>query len=145
MFENFSVRHIPSLFIAAATTFGGLVAFFDAEYAIEGFGLPRRIACSKEAQAVMILSSTRTTAIGATIFAFYFQDKFAEVDVIMAILGAYVGAVDGHVCWREGMPGKAIFHATLGLVIAAVGWLGLTEGVVEKIEHRAGSTLEKAW
>lgn len=72
MFENFSIKHFPTLFVAVATIFGGFVPFFNAEYAIEEFGLPKRIARVKEAQAIMVLSSARITAIDAAMFIFYF-------------------------------------------------------------------------
>jgi hypothetical protein len=42
MLAHFSLRHIPTLFAAAATTFGGVIHFFNAEYAICEFGLPQR-------------------------------------------------------------------------------------------------------
>ncbi|EEQ30555.1 hypothetical protein McanMca71_000741 [Microsporum canis] len=125
MFDNFTAWHIPPLFVATATTFGGLMPFWNAAHAIGEFGLPNRIAISKEAQAVMITASGRTSALGLALFAFYSQGKFREVDTIMMIL-AYVGLVDGYVCWREGVPGRAIFRATSGLLIAAWGWFGMT-------------------
>jgi hypothetical protein len=59
-------------------------------------------------------------------FTFYFQNKLTEMDTIMIIMGAYVGAVDGYVCWREGVPNKAIFRAASGAAIAAWGWFGMT-------------------
>ncbi|PVI00098.1 hypothetical protein DM02DRAFT_593351 [Periconia macrospinosa] len=129
MFENFTLAHIPTLFVATATTFGGLMPFFNAQSAIEEFGLPKRIAISKEAQSVMILSSARITALGACMFAFYFSGKFSEVDTVMVIMGAYVGSVDAYVCWKEEVTGKAIFRGLSGAVIAAWGWFGLTAGV----------------
>lgn len=128
MFENFTWYHAPTLFVATATTFGGLMPFFNARAAIEEFGLPKRIAASSEAQSVMILSSARITALGACMFAFYGAGKFAEVDTVMVVMGAYVGAVDAYVCWREGVPGKAVFRGLSGAVIAAWGWCGMTAG-----------------
>lgn len=101
--------------------------FFNAEYAIREFGLPQRIAMSKQAQSIMVTSSARITAIGLALFTFYFQGKLAEFDTILAILG-YVGLVDGYVCWREGVPNKAIFRTVSGLLIAAWGWFGMTTG-----------------
>lgn len=128
MFDHFTLRHIPTLFVATATTFGGLIPFFNPAAAIRDFGLPERFAVSQEAGAVMVLSSARITAIGATMLAFYAQAKFAEVDTVMVILGAYVGAVDGYVCWREGAPGKGLFRLLSGLAIAGWGWCAMTAG-----------------
>ncbi|EZG06236.1 hypothetical protein H106_04021 [Trichophyton rubrum CBS 735.88] len=125
MFEHFTAWHIPPLFVATATTFGGLMPFWNAAYAIEEFGLPKRIAVSKEAQAIMITASGRTTALGLALFTFYSQNKLREVNTIMFILG-YLGLVDGYVCWREGVPGKAVFRTVSGLLIAAWGWFSMT-------------------
>jgi len=101
--------------------------FFNAEYAILEFGLPKRIAISKPAQSVMILSSARITTLGLALFTFYFQNKLAAVDTILLLLG-YVGLADCYVCWIEGVPNKAVFRLASGLVIAAWGWFGMTEG-----------------
>jgi hypothetical protein len=106
MSTRFGLRHIPPLFAAVATTFGGVIPFFNAEYAIFEFGLPRRRAVSKPAQAVMAVAMARITAIGIEIFTFYFRGKFEVVDAVMAIL-RYVGFVSGYVCWKEGGPGNA--------------------------------------
>ncbi|KAL8646340.1 MAG: hypothetical protein Q9226_006901 [Calogaya cf. arnoldii] len=125
MFADFALRHIPPLLVATALTFGGLMPFFNAEYAIQEFGLPKRIATSKPAQSVMIISSARITAIGIALFTFYLQGKFEAVDTILFILG-YVGLVDGYVCWLEGVPGKAVFRTLSGTLIAAWGWYGMT-------------------
>ncbi|EQL31866.1 hypothetical protein RJZ56_001078 [Blastomyces dermatitidis] len=127
MLSHFTPRHTPALLVASATTFGGLLPFFNAEYAIKEFGLPQRIAVSKQAQSVMVTQSARTTAIGITLLTFYSQDKLTEFDTILVIL-AYLGLVDGYVCWREGMPGKAAFRAAVGFLIAAWGWCGMTVG-----------------
>lgn len=102
--------------------------FFNAEYAIREFGLPQRIAVSKPAQSIMILSPARITTIGLALFTFYFQEKLEVVDTVLVLLG-YVGLVDGYVCWLEGVPGKAVFRLASGLAIAAWGWFGMTEGV----------------
>ncbi|KAF2645169.1 hypothetical protein P280DRAFT_444626 [Massarina eburnea CBS 473.64] len=128
MFENFTLAHIPTLFVATATTFGGLMPFFNAEAAIEELGLPKCIAASKDAQSAMILSSARVTALGACMFPFYFTGKFSQVDTFMVIMGAYVGAVDAYVCWKEGVPGKAVFRRASGAAIAAWGCFGMTGG-----------------
>jgi hypothetical protein len=75
MFTLFTLRHVPPLFVATALTFGGLVPFFNAKYAILEFGLSERIAISKPAQSIMIISSARITAIGPSLFTFYFQEQ----------------------------------------------------------------------
>jgi len=75
---------------------------------------------------VMILSSARISVIGTIIFSLYFRGRLQEVDTVMALLGFYIGAVDAFVCYREGMPGKALFRGVSGAVIGVWGALGLT-------------------
>ncbi|KAJ5157452.1 uncharacterized protein N7482_008552 [Penicillium canariense] len=128
MLSQFSIRHLPPLLVAAATTFGGLLPLFNAEYAIREFGLPQRVADSRSAQSVMITSAARISAIGHALFLFYFQGKLVEFDTLLSVLG-HVGLIDGYVCWREGVPGKGLFRAVSGLVIATWGWLRLTSSV----------------
>ena len=121
------LRHIPPLLVTAALTFGGLMPFFNAQAAIEEFGLPEHVAISKPAQSVMMLSSARGSAIGIALFTFYFQRKYAAFDTVLAAL-LYVGFADGYICWIEGVPNKAIFRAASGAVIGGWGLLGLTSG-----------------
>ncbi|KAH0489341.1 hypothetical protein TgHK011_009774 [Trichoderma gracile] len=128
MFEHFTPRHVIPLLVASATTFGGLWPFWSPKNAMLEFGLPERIAASPAAHPVMVLCSARTTALGMLMFVFYRQEKFAAVDTVMAVMGAYLGLVDGYVCWKEEMPGKAVFRCVSGMMIAAWGLAGLTEG-----------------
>ncbi|KAF1845536.1 uncharacterized protein K460DRAFT_366403 [Cucurbitaria berberidis CBS 394.84] len=121
-----AVNHIPTLFVAAALTFGGMVPIFNAEYAIREMGIPQRIAKSKEAQTIMILGMGRTTTIGLALWTFYLQGKLEVVDTLMFLLGAYIGAIDAYVCWKEGVPGTAWFRGLSGLAIAAYGWFRMT-------------------
>ncbi|KAL2856418.1 hypothetical protein BJY01DRAFT_242754 [Aspergillus pseudoustus] len=126
MLPHFKPAHIPPLFVATATSLGGLLPFFAPSRALTDFGLPARIASAKPAHPVMVIASARTTAIGLMLWTFYAQGKLVEFDTILAILGSYVGAVDGWVCWGEGMRGKAVFRAVSGAVIAFWGVKGLT-------------------
>ncbi|KAL6876965.1 hypothetical protein J3F83DRAFT_712490 [Trichoderma novae-zelandiae] len=128
MFEHFALRHIVPLLVASATTFGGLWPFWSPKNAMLEFGLPESIASSPAAHPVMVLCSARTTALGLLMFVFYRQGEFAAVDAVMSVMGAYLGLVDGYVCWKEGMPGKAVFRCSSGMGIAAWGLVGLTEG-----------------
>lgn len=124
---GFVPRHIPALFIATTTTFGGLIPFFNAERAMLEFGLPPRIASSQPAQAVMITSSTRITAIGLLLYTFYFQNKLEAVDIVLISLG-YIGLSDAYVCWREGVPMRGLVRGGSGLAFAVWGWFGMTAG-----------------
>ncbi|KAL5044811.1 hypothetical protein BDW71DRAFT_95881 [Aspergillus fruticulosus] len=126
MLPPFAFIHIPPLVVATATTLGGLIPFFNAERAILDFGLPARIASEKPAQAIMVLKCGRITAFGLTLWTFYAQGKLEEFDTVLMILGGYVGAVDAWVCWKEGVPGKAVFRGLSGTCICLWGLLGLT-------------------
>lgn len=101
--------------------------FFNAEYAILEFGLPERIASSKPAQSIMILSSARITSLGLAMWTLYLQKKFSAVDTIMVCLG-YVGLVDSYVCYIEGVPNTAVWRTASGILIGAWGWFGMTAG-----------------
>ncbi|KAH6609099.1 hypothetical protein Trco_002445 [Trichoderma cornu-damae] len=96
MFDHFELRHIVPLFVASATTFGGLWPFWSPKSAMLDFGLPERIASSPTAHPVMVLCSARTTTLGLLMFIFYQQEKFADVDIVMTVMGAYLGLVDGY-------------------------------------------------
>jgi Domain of unknown function (DUF4267) len=122
------LRHIPGLFIASTQTFGGQASFFDPKWCINKYGLPDRIASSKAAQTMMIVSSARTSALGIAMFVFHYQQKYEVVDMLLIILGAYVGLVDGYVAWNEGIPKRGVFRFTAGLLIAAWGWFGMHAG-----------------
>jgi hypothetical protein len=126
MFDNFSLNHIPGLFVATALTFGGMWPIFNPKSAIREMGFPQRLYDSKEAQSIMTLGMGRTTVIGMTLYTFYFQNKLVEVDTLLCILGAYLGAIDAYMCLKEGVPGKALFRGTSGVVISAIGWFGTT-------------------
>ncbi|KAJ5327715.1 hypothetical protein N7452_008105 [Penicillium brevicompactum] len=125
MLGHFAITHIPPLFVTAALTFGGLIPLFDAEFAIREFGLPNQAAISKPAQSLMMTSAGRGTAIGLALTTLYLQGKLIEFDTVLSVLW-FVGIIDGYVCWREGVPGRGVFRATSGVVIAAWGLFGLT-------------------
>ncbi|KAL4862623.1 hypothetical protein BDV12DRAFT_178600 [Aspergillus spectabilis] len=74
----------------------------------------------------MILRCGRITAFGLALWTLYIQQQLEAFDTILTILGGYVGLVDGYVCWKEGVPGKAVFRTGSGLVIAAWGFGRLT-------------------
>ncbi|KAF2830923.1 hypothetical protein CC86DRAFT_367550 [Ophiobolus disseminans] len=125
MFSTFQLTHIPSLFVASALTFGGMVPLFAPQAAIREMGFPARLHASKEAQSIMTLGMGRTTVIGIALWTFYLQGKFEAVDTLLFILGAYLGAIDAYVCVKEGVTGKAWFRGLSGAVIAGWGWCGM--------------------
>lgn len=65
--------------------------------------------------------------MGIMLGVFYYRRMFAAIDVLLATLG-WAGVVDGLVCWREGVGGKAIFRAVAGIGIGLLGVWGITEG-----------------
>lgn len=128
MFEQFELRHIPALFTATVTTFGGMWSFLDARAAMLEFGLPDRIASTPAAAAVMHLNNARTSVFGMCMFTLYFRGDFAACDTILAILGAYAGVVDSYVVWKEGNPRKAAFRLVSSGLLSVVGLAGWTAG-----------------
>jgi hypothetical protein len=127
MFEGFSLRHIPPLFLATTFTVGGFMPLWDPEGAIRLYGLPPRIATSKTAHPVMILSSARISAIGMSIWMLYLRKNYEAVDVVLITFG-WIGVIDGYVCWKEGVPGKAVMRSTSSLLVMLWGLLGMTSG-----------------
>ncbi|KAJ7782268.1 hypothetical protein DFH07DRAFT_789986 [Mycena maculata] len=75
----------------------------------------------------MILITARGTTIGLAIFVFYAQGNMAVVDTLLTLLG-YVGAVNGNVCCKEGVRGKAVFCASCAAFFAAWGACHMTQG-----------------
>ncbi|KAK7981353.1 hypothetical protein PG996_009041 [Apiospora saccharicola] len=128
MFEHFEPRHIPALFTATVMTFGGLWTFFDPHGSMLEFGLPERVARTREAAAVMHINNARTTTIGMCMYALYFTRQLPACDTILAILGAYAGLVDSWVVWREGNPRKAAFRLVSSGLLSAAGFARLTSG-----------------
>jgi len=64
------------------------------------------------------LAGHATPRLGVAMWMLYVQGKFAAVDTILSTM-AYIGLVDGNVCWQEGVLGNAIFPASAGVVIGA--------------------------
>ncbi|KAI1454004.1 hypothetical protein F4805DRAFT_337929 [Annulohypoxylon moriforme] len=128
MFEQFELRHIPTLFSATVMTFGGMWSFFNARAAMLEFGFPDRIASTPSAAAIMHINNARTTVLGMCLYTLYFRQNFAACDTILAILGAYAGVVDSWVVWKEGNPRKAAFRFVSSGLVSAAGLAGWTAG-----------------
>ena len=126
MFNQYRLSDIPPLLVATATTFGGLWPFWAPRDAMLEFGLPKRIADNPLTHSVMAISSARTSALGLLIFIFYSQGRFSEVDTVLCVMGFCLGAADGYICWKEAVPRRGLFRATMGLVIAGWGLAGWT-------------------
>lgn len=65
--------------------------------------------------------------MGLALYTFYFRRLYSAMDIIMMFLG-WAGAVDGYICWKEDVPGKAMFRLLAGLVIAGLGAMGINGG-----------------
>lgn len=126
--NKFGLRHLPGLLIANSETFGGFWPLFNTENAILAFGLPEPIAQSVPAQTTMFIASFRISTIGMIIFALYGQGNLAAVDTVLAVMGLYVGVMDGYLCWREGRPKMGLFRSVSAFMVAAVGMSRCTGG-----------------
>ncbi len=136
LFSAFTPSHIPALFIAFTQTFGGIWPILSTRFtapAMREFGLPNRIADSREAQAVFVTGAGRTTVIGVIMYMLYFDGRYEDLDKVLVILGGIVGMVDGYVCVREGVGRQAVKRTGAGLAIALWGWFGLTAGLGEAL------------
>ncbi|KAH7160666.1 hypothetical protein EDB81DRAFT_782735 [Dactylonectria macrodidyma] len=122
---SFSPWHIPPLFIATAFTFGGLLPFWNPSRAIREYGLPDRIATSRDAHTCFAIYGSRTSIFGVALWTFYLRGDFKALDTLMGLLvGA--GAFDGYLCWKEGVPGRGLFRFLSSVVVGGWGLLGLS-------------------
>ncbi|KAI1313572.1 hypothetical protein F5Y03DRAFT_337037 [Xylaria venustula] len=126
MFELLHLKHIPALIVASAMTFGGMWPLFNARDAMLEFRFPQHIATTRAAAPVFKVGNARTTVIGLLTFYFYYRGQLDVVDVILAITGAYCGAIDSYVVWREGKPRQALFRLVSSGFLSACGFWGLT-------------------
>lgn len=128
MFAHFQPRHIPALYVGFAMTFGGLWPFFNASSSLSAFGFPPHISGSSTAWPVVEAYGTRTSLIGILVYTFYFQQKYVEVDTVVALVGFYAGILDAYVVAKQGKPRYALFRMIASFAIGTWGFYGLTEG-----------------
>ncbi|KAK5045323.1 hypothetical protein LTR84_009429 [Exophiala bonariae] len=124
-YSTFRPLHIPPLLAASAMGIGALMPLWNPRAAIRAFGFPERIAISEPAQACFTVYGARSTCLGAAIWIFYLQGKMQAVDTILA-LQIYTTAVDAYICWREGVPQKAVMRVFAGVLVGGWGISGLT-------------------
>jgi len=55
------------------------------------------------------------------------------MDRILLIVGSVCGAVDSWVCWKEGMPRKAVFRFVSSGIVAGLGAVGMTQVSLEDL------------
>ena len=128
MFESFTPRHIPPLLIATQITLGGLYPWLHSpRAALLKFGLPPTIASSKAAWPVIKIDPAPATAIGLALWGMYLGGHFEAMDILLSSM-AWVGVVDGLVCYRDGEKGSVVKRAGLTGVVAGWGVLGRTTG-----------------
>ncbi|TVY37082.1 hypothetical protein LSUB1_G006443 [Lachnellula subtilissima] len=127
MFEQFSLRHIPALFVAVCVVPGGMMALWDPEGAIRLFGLPERIAISQPAHPIQALGSARISALGMAIWGLYLTRQYRAVDVVLASM-SWIAVVDGLVCYQEGAYRTAVWRAISTGVLGVWGLCGMTAG-----------------
>lgn len=112
--------------VASTMTFGGMWPLFNARGAMLEFGFPAKIADTPAAAPVMAIGQARTTCIGLLVFLFYSRGQLDQIDLVMAVTGAYAGLVDSYVVWKAGNPGKAASRLISSWMVAAWGFAGLT-------------------
>lgn len=128
MSVEFSGRHMPALFAALTTSIGGFWPLFSPAGALLEFGFPARVANAPAAHPVMMVNGARTTVLGVIMFVLYFRGMLEECDILLTLMGGYLGLVDSYVCWRQGNPGKAVFRLVTSLGLGAWGFFGQTSG-----------------
>jgi hypothetical protein len=126
MLPSFNPWHIPALFVATATTFGGLWPIWNPRGAMLEFGFPPSVADDTATHPVMVTASARTTALGALMFVFYIRGDVAAVDTIIALFGAYGGLMDWYALRGLEDQNKAVFRLISGLAIGAWGFFGMS-------------------
>ncbi|KPI37614.1 uncharacterized protein AB675_4032 [Cyphellophora attinorum] len=124
---HFRPSHIFPLLGGVGMVLGAVLPLTNPPNAIRTFGLPEHIARSGPAQACFTIYGSRAASLGAALFIFYYQGKLKAVDTILS-LQAYAGIVDAYVCWKEGVPRKAVARLATGLLVGAWGIMGLTAG-----------------
>ncbi|TDZ20926.1 hypothetical protein Cob_v006245 [Colletotrichum orbiculare MAFF 240422] len=122
---RFHPVHILPMLLATIFTLASTMPMWDASGAIRAFGLPDNIATSKEAHAAFVVYGARMTAWGLAMWTFYLRGNLKAVDTMLA-LTLYMSAVDCYVCFREGVPDKAIFRLASGLLVSSWGIFGVT-------------------
>jgi hypothetical protein len=126
--SSFTLRHIPVLLIATSTTFGGAAALPYPVWAIRAFGFPERIVQAPIAHSSFTLSSMRTSCMGLMLYTFMWRGQYEVVDTMLTIMGFYLGVVDAWLCWREGVPRKAVFRLVSSFCVGLWGAVGMTKG-----------------
>ncbi|CEI61087.1 hypothetical protein FVEN_g13061 [Fusarium venenatum] len=125
LFSDFSLWHIPAVFVATAFTFGGLLPFISPARAMREYGLPERIANSQPAHTAFAIYGSRVSAYGLALWYFYLSGQYSTVDTLIS-LTFWWGAADLYVCLKAGAPGTAAWRLASSVLLSGWGYLGLT-------------------
>ena len=128
MFEDFTYRHIPSLFLGIHIAIGGLMPWTHGpRAALLKFGFPPSIASSPAAWPLIKVGSARITAFGLALCGMYAGGHYEAMDILIASMG-WIGLVDGWVCYEDGAEGSVVFRSVATASVAVWGALGMTTG-----------------
>jgi hypothetical protein len=129
MIDHFSWRHIPVLASAAPMLLlAGIRDLLYPQTGLLSYGIPEKIARSREAQIVYYGHASRTSTLGLLLFAFYIQGNLASVDTVMGLMGLYCGTSDLILLWKHGNH-SVIPMRFLGILFVTVwGFAGMTAG-----------------
>jgi hypothetical protein len=121
-----TLRHVPALFGATTTTFGGMVSIFYPRSTMLSFGLPAHIADIDATWPVWVIGQAHTTVIGILIFIFYFRRQLDVIDIILGVSSAYAALIDSYVIYNQGEVTQAAVRLVLTGSFAVWGLTGMT-------------------
>lgn len=128
MFENFTLRHLPPLWLATQVSIGGMMPYIrGSEASLKMFGFPANIPTSKAAWPVIKVGSARVTTIGIAIWGMYLGGHFEAMDILLAAT-AWTGMIDAIVCQQEGAPGSTAYLTSLTGMVVLWGMRGMRTG-----------------
>lgn len=107
MSAEFSGRHMPALFAASTTSIGGFWPLFFPGRGTARVWLPR--ARRKRTRGTPRHDGQRRPHDGPRrhhVLSSIFAACSKSGDILLTLMGGYLGLVDSYVCWRRGNPGK---------------------------------------
>ncbi|KAE9574525.1 hypothetical protein CGMCC3_g9618 [Colletotrichum fructicola] len=122
--RRFHPVHALPLLLATTFTIGGAMPLWNPSGAIREFGLPEHIQTSTEAQSAWKIYGIRMSLWGVAMWTFFLRGNFEALDTMMSLFVG-MGAVDGYVCYCEGVPGQGLFRFGTSVVLGLWGVLGV--------------------
>lgn len=120
------LRHIPALFSATTTTFGGPLSLFWPRSTMISFGLPAAIADVPATWPVFKIAQAHTTVLGLILYTFYFRGQLEAVDIVLGVSSAYAALIDSYVLYSTGEASNAAVRLFLTGSFAVWGLCGMT-------------------